>query len=152
MVLATVQPQASQLRACGCSLLCRAYQLNSKEEGRRLFSELVQPLLAQFLRGFNSTVFAYGQTGSGKTYTMGTSAGLKDLAGTKEPNGVSSYPLVGQLRQRCAAALLRTAIAPILQLTKDSAAVGGSVWNMGLCMKLQGIPAVAMPCSLMRSP
>lgn len=66
----------------------RAYQLNSKEEGRRLFSELVQPLLAQFLRGFNSTVFAYGQTGSGKTYTMGTGAGLKDLAGTKEPNGV----------------------------------------------------------------
>ena len=92
MVLAAVQPQAGQLRASGCPLLCRAYQLSSKEEGRRLFSELVQPLLAQFLRGFNSTVFAYGQTGSGKTYTMGTSAGLKDLAGTKEPNGVSSCP------------------------------------------------------------
>ena len=114
MVLTSGQPQTVQLRVFGCALLCRAYQLTSKEEGRRLFSELVQPLLAQFLRGFNSTVFAYGQTGSGKTYTMGTSAGLKDLAGTKEPNGVSSCPVVGQLWYRCTVALLPAAIAPIL--------------------------------------
>lgn len=110
-------------------MLRRAYQLNSKEEGRRLFSELVQPLLAQFLRGFNSTVFAYGQTGSGKTYTMGTGAGLKDLAGTKEPNGVSSCPVsFRQLSQHQAAALLPTAVAPVSRLTKDSAAGVGSVY------------------------
>ena len=31
---------------------------------------MVQPLLPNFLNGFNCTVYTYGQTGSGKTYTM----------------------------------------------------------------------------------
>lgn len=34
----------------------RVYKLNSKEESRRLFAELVQPLLEKFLQGFNVTV------------------------------------------------------------------------------------------------
>lgn len=34
----------------------RVYKLNSKEESRRLFAELVQPLLDKFLQGFNVTV------------------------------------------------------------------------------------------------
>ena len=32
--------------------------------------EVVSPLVASFLDGFNATVLAYGQTGSGKTHTM----------------------------------------------------------------------------------
>ena len=34
----------------------RVYKLDSKEESRRLFAELVQPLLDNFLQGFNVTV------------------------------------------------------------------------------------------------
>ena len=34
----------------------RAYKLDSKEESRRLFVELVQPLLDRYLQGFNVTV------------------------------------------------------------------------------------------------
>ena len=34
----------------------RVYKLDSKEESRRLFAELVQPLLDKFLQGFNVTV------------------------------------------------------------------------------------------------
>lgn len=34
----------------------RVYKLDSKEESRRLFVELVQPLLDRFLMGFNVTV------------------------------------------------------------------------------------------------
>eukprot|EP01062_Namystynia_karyoxenos_P022809 TRINITY_DN1876_c0_g1_i2.p1 TRINITY_DN1876_c0_g1~~TRINITY_DN1876_c0_g1_i2.p1 ORF type:complete len:1410 (+),score=564.77 TRINITY_DN1876_c0_g1_i2:73-4230(+) len=37
-----------------------------------LFRVCVLPLMEQFFRGYNCTVFAYGQTGTGKTYTMGT--------------------------------------------------------------------------------
>ncbi len=36
----------------------RAYKLDSKEESRRLFAELVQPLLDRYLQGFNVTVSA----------------------------------------------------------------------------------------------
>lgn len=36
----------------------RVYKLDSKEESRRLFVELVQPLLDRFLQGFNVTVSA----------------------------------------------------------------------------------------------
>lgn len=35
-----------------------------------VFTQVVQPLLPNFLNGFNCTVYTYGQTGSGKTYTM----------------------------------------------------------------------------------
>ncbi|KAL3154275.1 hypothetical protein ABBQ32_013766 [Trebouxia sp. C0010 RCD-2024] len=66
----------------------RVYKLDSKEESRRLFVELVQPLLDRFLMGFNVTVFAYGQTGSGKTYTMGTAASVKEVSGKGEATGV----------------------------------------------------------------
>ncbi|DBA99762.1 hypothetical protein WJX82_005490 [Trebouxia sp. C0006] len=66
----------------------RAYKLDSKEESRRLFAELVQPLLDRYLQGFNVTVFAYGQTGSGKTYTMGTAASVKEVSGKGESTGI----------------------------------------------------------------
>lgn len=36
----------------------RVYKLDSKEESRRLFAELVQPLLDRYLQGFNVTVSA----------------------------------------------------------------------------------------------
>ena len=36
----------------------------------KLFTELVQPILDDVLKGFNATIFTYGQTGSGKTYCM----------------------------------------------------------------------------------
>ena len=37
-----------------------------------VFETEVEPLLSQFVEGFNVTIFAYGQTFSGKTYTMGS--------------------------------------------------------------------------------
>lgn len=44
------------------------YQMESKTED--IFNEVVQPLLNDFLSGYNITLMAYGQTGTGKTYTM----------------------------------------------------------------------------------
>lgn len=41
-----------------------------------IFDQLVKPLVAGCLLGYNATIFAYGQTGSGKTHTMGTSMEL----------------------------------------------------------------------------
>lgn len=41
-----------------------------------------QPVVQDFLQGFNGTVFAYGQTGSGKTYTM------EGVLGDRERQGV----------------------------------------------------------------
>ena len=35
-----------------------------------LFDELVKPIIADALTGFNATIFTYGQTGSGKVCTM----------------------------------------------------------------------------------
>ena len=35
-----------------------------------VYKNVVEPLIADVLSGYNCTVFAYGQTGSGKTYTM----------------------------------------------------------------------------------
>lgn len=35
-----------------------------------LYDEIVRPLVASVLEGYNGCVFAYGQTGTGKTYTM----------------------------------------------------------------------------------
>ncbi|KAK9810499.1 hypothetical protein WJX72_011819 [[Myrmecia] bisecta] len=66
----------------------RVYKLSGRPDGTRLFMESVQPLLARYLQGFNATVFAYGQTGSGKSYTMGTAATVKQLTGSKEPDGI----------------------------------------------------------------
>eukprot|EP00756_Hemistasia_phaeocysticola_P030523 Hpha_TRINITY_DN16296_c2_g1::TRINITY_DN16296_c2_g1_i1::g.11342::m.11342/K10395/KIF4_21_27; kinesin family member 4/21/27 len=37
-----------------------------------VYEVCVKPLMAQFLKGYNCTIFAYGQTGTGKTFTMGT--------------------------------------------------------------------------------
>lgn len=35
-----------------------------------VFEETVKPVIADVMRGYESTVFAYGQTGTGKTHTM----------------------------------------------------------------------------------
>jgi kinesin family protein 11 len=37
---------------------------------KEIYSEVVSPLIAEVLSGYNCTIFAYGQTGTGKTYTM----------------------------------------------------------------------------------
>ncbi|RWS31541.1 kinesin-like protein KIF3B, partial [Leptotrombidium deliense] len=44
------------------------FDWNSKQTD--IYDEIVRPLVACVLEGFNGTVFAYGQTGTGKTYTM----------------------------------------------------------------------------------
>lgn len=35
-----------------------------------MYKEVISPLIAEVLAGYNCTVFAYGQTGTGKTHTM----------------------------------------------------------------------------------
>lgn len=35
-----------------------------------VYEDVVSPILAEVLMGYNCTIFAYGQTGTGKTYTM----------------------------------------------------------------------------------
>jgi kinesin family protein 11 len=35
-----------------------------------IYHDVVAPMLAEVLQGYNCTLFAYGQTGTGKTYTM----------------------------------------------------------------------------------
>lgn len=52
-----------------------AYQMETQTED--IFKEVLQPLLNDFLSGYNITLMAYGQTGTGKTYTM---SGLTPLA------------------------------------------------------------------------
>jgi len=37
---------------------------------RQIYDDMVEPLVQQTLRGYNTTVLAYGQTGTGKTHTM----------------------------------------------------------------------------------
>jgi chromosomal replication initiation ATPase DnaA len=35
-----------------------------------LFQEIGEPILKNFIGGYNCTIFCYGQTGAGKTHTM----------------------------------------------------------------------------------
>lgn len=44
------------------------YDPQSTQE--EVYNRLAQPVVADFINGFNCTIFAYGQTGSGKSYTM----------------------------------------------------------------------------------
>ena len=39
-------------------------------DSKNVYDEVVKPIVAQSIQGYNGTVFAYGQTGSGKTFTM----------------------------------------------------------------------------------
>ncbi|XP_050672881.1 kinesin-like protein Klp68D isoform X2 [Leptidea sinapis] len=45
-----------------------AYDCNA--DTKTMYDEMVRPLVASVLDGFNGCVFAYGQTGTGKTHTM----------------------------------------------------------------------------------
>ncbi|CAK1542784.1 unnamed protein product [Leptosia nina] len=45
-----------------------AYDCSS--DTKTIYDEMVRPLVASVLDGFNGCVFAYGQTGTGKTHTM----------------------------------------------------------------------------------
>ena len=51
-----------------------------------IFGEVVSPILAEVLNGFNCTIFAYGQTGTGKTYTM--SGDITDMLPIPEEAGI----------------------------------------------------------------
>ncbi|KAK1736021.1 kinesin family protein [Skeletonema marinoi] len=51
---------------------------SSQEE---VFEETVKPVIADVMRGYESTVFAYGQTGTGKTHTMEGSLERPELYG-----------------------------------------------------------------------
>lgn len=44
------------------------YDPQSTQE--EVYNRLAQPVVSDFINGFNCTIFAYGQTGSGKSYTM----------------------------------------------------------------------------------
>uniref|UniRef100_A0A182ISY3 Kinesin-like protein n=1 Tax=Anopheles atroparvus TaxID=41427 RepID=A0A182ISY3_ANOAO len=44
------------------------YDYNSTQQ--TIYDEVVRPLVASVMEGFNGCVFAYGQTGTGKTHTM----------------------------------------------------------------------------------
>lgn len=44
------------------------YDPQSTQE--EVYNRLAQPVITDFINGFNCTIFAYGQTGSGKSYTM----------------------------------------------------------------------------------
>lgn len=46
-----------------------------------VFDATVKPVIADVMRGFESTVFAYGQTGTGKTHTMEGSLQSPELHG-----------------------------------------------------------------------
>lgn len=48
---------------------------------KEVFTAAGLPVLRDFLRGFNGTVFAYGQTGSGKTYSLLNSGQSAEEAG-----------------------------------------------------------------------
>jgi hypothetical protein len=48
--------------------LDKIFNENSTQES--IFNEIVIPLLNNFIKGYNCTLFAYGQTGSGKTHTI----------------------------------------------------------------------------------
>ncbi|XP_028036943.1 kinesin-like protein Klp68D [Bombyx mandarina] len=43
---------------------------DSSADTQTIYDEMVRPLVASVLDGFNGCVFAYGQTGTGKTHTM----------------------------------------------------------------------------------
>mmetsp|Transcript_19322 Transcript_19322/g.30690 ORF Transcript_19322/g.30690 Transcript_19322/m.30690 type:complete len:174 (-) Transcript_19322:62-583(-) len=43
---------------------------SKKSKQEEVYDKAVQPMIARYLEGFNSTIFAYGQTSSGKTHTM----------------------------------------------------------------------------------
>ena len=44
--------------------------LGSQSTQAETYEIVALPVVADFMKGFNATIFAYGQTGSGKTYTM----------------------------------------------------------------------------------
>ncbi|XP_063366296.1 kinesin-like protein Klp68D [Cydia amplana] len=52
---------------------------DAKADTQTIYDEMVRPLVASVLDGFNGCVFAYGQTGTGKTHTM---------EGTPEDEGI----------------------------------------------------------------
>ncbi|XP_048481411.1 kinesin-like protein Klp68D isoform X2 [Plutella xylostella] len=43
---------------------------DASADNQTIYDEMVRPLVASVLDGFNGCVFAYGQTGTGKTHTM----------------------------------------------------------------------------------
>ncbi|XP_025832822.1 kinesin-like protein Klp68D isoform X2 [Agrilus planipennis] len=54
---------------------------DSRSSQQCLYDEMVRPLVASVLEGYNGCVFAYGQTGTGKTHTMEGVVGDSDMQG-----------------------------------------------------------------------
>nr|AFU73926.1 bipolar kinesin krp-like protein [Crithidia mellificae] len=89
---------------------------------RRLYEEVVAPLVAGALRGESGTVLAYGQVGSGKTYTMfgrcGVSSGEDGEGGS---HAESKSPVVfGELPAE--AGVVPRALADLFDQLRDKAA------------------------------
>lgn len=55
-----------------------AYDQNSSQH--QIYHEAAKPIIMNFMKGYNSTIFCYGQTGTGKTYTMNGDY-MEDLGG-----------------------------------------------------------------------
>ncbi|CAO1306448.1 unnamed protein product [Diamesa hyperborea] len=55
---------------------------NAVSTQQNIYDEVVRPLVASVLEGFNGCVFAYGQTGTGKTFTM------EGIRGHQEQKGI----------------------------------------------------------------
>lgn len=63
-----------------------------------IFETVAQPVINDFLEGFNGTIFAYGQTGTGKTYTMGVLEFVNDEHAGIIPRTISKiFEYVGEV-------------------------------------------------------
>ena len=60
------------------------YIFDHKVNQDNVYNVAVKPLIAQFIDGYNATIFAYGQTDSGKTYTIGSSKNATSLDNQNE--------------------------------------------------------------------
>lgn len=46
------------------------YAYDETSDQHQIYNQCAQPIIQNFTKGYNSTIFCYGQTGTGKTYTM----------------------------------------------------------------------------------
>lgn len=61
------------------------YVLDTDKDQLTAYETVGEPILADILSGYNSTLMAYGQTGSGKTYTIFGSRNSVETIGKSGP-------------------------------------------------------------------